>query len=160
MSTSLHLLTKTRFSTESRYLLESTSKRGLSNFSQYSAEMSHAVADAIVFSKSFARRLFRLSHARLRSTPESGSRAGYDGAKRKKGSKLHMAVDTLGHLLALHVTLANRAIPDQKQRKPLKSTILPSKLSGGLRQNGVLCCCPDDGSWKDHSRGQHGAEGS
>lgn len=43
----------------------------------------------------------------LRSTPESGARAGYDGAKRKKGSKLHMAVDTLGHLLALHVTPAS-----------------------------------------------------
>jgi transposase len=42
----------------------------------------------------------------LRSTPESGHRAGYDGAKRKKGSKLHLAVDTLGHLLALHVTPA------------------------------------------------------
>ena len=42
----------------------------------------------------------------LRSTPESGHRAGYDGAKRKKGSKVHMAVDTLGHLLALHVTPA------------------------------------------------------
>lgn len=43
----------------------------------------------------------------LRSTPESGGRAGYDGAKRKKGTKLHMAVDTLGHLLALHTTPAN-----------------------------------------------------
>jgi transposase len=43
----------------------------------------------------------------LRSTPESGQRAGYDGAKRKRGSKLHTAVDTLGHLLALHVTPAN-----------------------------------------------------
>lgn len=43
----------------------------------------------------------------LRSTPESGERAGYDGGKRKKGSKLHMAVDTLGHLLALHVTPAS-----------------------------------------------------
>ncbi len=43
----------------------------------------------------------------LRSTPESGQRAGYDGAKRKRGSKLHMAVDTLGHLLALHVTAAS-----------------------------------------------------
>ncbi len=40
----------------------------------------------------------------LRSTPESGSRGGYDGAKRKKkGSKVHAAVDTLGHLLALRV---------------------------------------------------------
>jgi transposase len=43
----------------------------------------------------------------LRSSPESGTRGGYDGAKRKKGSKLHMAVDTLGHLLALRVTPAN-----------------------------------------------------
>ncbi len=43
----------------------------------------------------------------LQSTPESGPRAGWDGAKRKKGSKLHAAVDTLGHLLALHVTPAN-----------------------------------------------------
>ena len=43
----------------------------------------------------------------LRSTPESGERAGYDGGKRKKGSKVHMAVDTLGHLLALHVTPAS-----------------------------------------------------
>jgi transposase len=42
----------------------------------------------------------------LRSSPESGERGGYDGAKRKKGSKLHMAVDTLGHLLALHATPA------------------------------------------------------
>jgi transposase len=42
-------------------------------------------------------------------SPESGTpaRSGYDGAKRKKGSKLHIAVDTLGHLLALRVTPAN-----------------------------------------------------
>ena len=43
----------------------------------------------------------------LRSTPESGHRAGYDGYKRTKGSKIHAAVDTLGHLLALRVTPAN-----------------------------------------------------
>jgi transposase len=43
----------------------------------------------------------------LQSTPESGGRGGYDGYKRKKGSKVHAAVDTLGHLLALHVTPAN-----------------------------------------------------
>ncbi len=43
----------------------------------------------------------------LRSTPESGSRGGYDGAKRKKGSKVHAAVDTLGYLLALHVSPAS-----------------------------------------------------
>jgi transposase len=43
----------------------------------------------------------------LRSAPESSIRAGYDGAKRKRGSKVHMAADTLGHLLALHVTPAD-----------------------------------------------------
>ncbi|MBE7182052.1 MAG: IS5 family transposase [Terriglobus roseus] len=43
----------------------------------------------------------------LRSTPESGARAAWDGHKRTKGSKLHLAVDTLGHLLALRVTPAN-----------------------------------------------------
>ncbi len=43
----------------------------------------------------------------LRSTPESGGRAAWDGHKRIRGSKLHMAVDTLGHLLALHVTPAD-----------------------------------------------------
>ena len=43
----------------------------------------------------------------LQSTPESGARAGYDGAKRRKGSKVHIAVDTLGHLMALTVTAAD-----------------------------------------------------
>src|SRR3984885_14065988 len=43
----------------------------------------------------------------LQSPPESGARAGYDGAKRRKGSKVHAAVDTLGHLLALRVTPAD-----------------------------------------------------
>jgi transposase len=43
----------------------------------------------------------------LQSSPESGARAGYDGSKRRKGSKVHAAVDTLGHLLVLHVTPAN-----------------------------------------------------
>jgi transposase len=43
----------------------------------------------------------------LQSTPESGARAAYDGAKRRKGSKVHAAVDTLGHLLALVGTPAD-----------------------------------------------------
>ena len=57
----------------------------------------------------------------LRSTPESGNRGGYDGAKRKKGSKVHAAVDTLGHLLALHVTPANEQ--DRKQVDTLAEAI-------------------------------------
>ena len=52
----------------------------------------------------------------LQSSPESGKRAGYDGAKRRKGSKAHLAVDTLGHLLALHVTPANDQERDQVGR--------------------------------------------
>jgi transposase len=74
------------------------------------------------------RELLRMAHGRdpkpsavvldsrtLQSTPESGSRAGYDGAKRKKGSKIHMAVDTLGHLLTLHVKPA-----DEQDRAAVK----------------------------------------
>jgi len=50
----------------------------------------------------------------LQSTPESGARAGYDGAKRKKGSKVHVTVDTLAQALALHVTPA-----DVQERSPV-----------------------------------------
>ena len=66
------------------------------------------------------RRLIRLAEGRdeepsaaiidsrtLQATPESGHRAGYDGHKKKRGSKIHMVVDTLGELLTLQVTAAN-----------------------------------------------------
>jgi transposase len=43
----------------------------------------------------------------LQSTPASGGRTGFDGYKMKKGSKVPMAVDTVGYLLALHVTPAD-----------------------------------------------------
>ena len=43
----------------------------------------------------------------MQSTPESGSRGGYDGYKRRKGSKTHAAADPLGHPLTLHVTPAS-----------------------------------------------------
>jgi transposase len=43
----------------------------------------------------------------VQSTPESGAGAGFDGHKKRKGRKVHTAVDTLGHLLALVVTPAN-----------------------------------------------------
>jgi transposase len=49
----------------------------------------------------------------IQSTPESGTRAGYDGHKKKNGSKVHLAVDTLGHLLALKVTAASEQERDQ-----------------------------------------------
>src|SRR5919206_14169 len=57
----------------------------------------------------------------LQSTPESGARAGYDGAKKKKGTKVHAAVDTLGHLLALHVTPADEQ--DRAQAEQLAQAV-------------------------------------
>src|ERR671934_2986573 len=57
----------------------------------------------------------------LQSTPESGARAGYDGHKRRKGSKAHAAVDTLGHLLALVVTPAN--VQDRAQVAALVAAV-------------------------------------
>ena len=57
----------------------------------------------------------------LQSTPESGARAGYDGAKRKKGSKIHLAIDTLGDLLTLHATPADAQ--DREQVAQLAAAI-------------------------------------
>jgi hypothetical protein len=51
----------------------------------------------------------------LQSTPESGARAAYDGAKRRKGSKVHIAVDTLGHLLAMQKGLQIPDCPELQQ---------------------------------------------
>ena len=52
----------------------------------------------------------------LQSSCESGVRAGYDGYKRRRGSKVHMAVDTLGQLIALTVTSA-----DEQERAQVKA---------------------------------------
>jgi transposase len=57
----------------------------------------------------------------MQSSPESGGRAGYDGAKRRKGSKVHVAVDTLGHLLAVHVSPANEQ--DRKHVQQLAQAV-------------------------------------
>jgi transposase len=43
----------------------------------------------------------------IQSTPERGARAGDDGHKRRKGSKVHAAVDPLGHLQGRLVTPAS-----------------------------------------------------
>jgi transposase len=57
----------------------------------------------------------------LRSTPESGHQGGYDGHKGKKGSKVHAAVDTLGHLLALRVSPASE--DDREEVRKLSEEI-------------------------------------
>lgn len=68
----------------------------------------------------------------LQSTPESGNHAGYDGAKRRKGSKVHAAVDTLGNLLSLLVTPANeqdRAQVGELAQKVQQATLSPDRKS-------------------------------
>ena len=59
--------------------------------------------------------------ATRQSTPESGQRAGYDGYKRRNGSKIHAAVDTLGHLLTLLVTPADAQ--DREQVEALAAAV-------------------------------------
>jgi len=39
----------------------------------------------------------------LQSSPESGHRAGYDGAKRRKGSKVHLVVEKFATIAPKHV---------------------------------------------------------
>ena len=70
----------------------------------------------------------------LQSTPESGSRAGYDGAKRKKGSKIHLAIDTLGDLLALHATPADAQ--DRAQVARLAAAV--QEATGGTVEVGFV----------------------
>lgn len=62
-----------------------------------------------------------LASRTLQSSPESGERAGYDGYKRRNGSKIHLAVDTLGYLLTLRVTPASEQ--DRAQVKALAEQI-------------------------------------
>jgi transposase len=73
----------------------------------------------------------------LQSTPESGERAGYDGYKRKKGSKIHIAVDSLGLLLAAHVTPANEQ--ERAQVKQLAEDVQE------VTQNSVEVAFVDEG---------------
>ena len=63
----------------------------------------------------------------LQSTPESGARAGYDGHKRRRGSKVHAAVDTLGHLLALKVTAAD----EQERAQVAELAARAQEVTGG-----------------------------
>jgi hypothetical protein len=123
----------------------------------------------------------------LRSTPESGARAGYDGAKRKRRSKVHLAVDTLGRVLAPHVTPADvgdreavarlaadiqdatgdsveLAFVDQGYTGEAAAKLPPRKVSACMSSNcqrpsEALSCCPDGGSSSDHLPGQLGVVG-
>ena len=89
----------------------------------------------------------------LSSTPESGSRAGFNGHKKCRGSKVHVAVDTLGHLLALKVTPANQ--DDRTQVEALSQEV--QQVTG----ENVMLAYVDQGYSGDNAREQgqkHGIE--
>ncbi len=70
----------------------------------------------------------------LQATPKSGGRADFDGAKKKKGSKVHIAVETLGNLLALKVTAANEQ--DRAQAADLSAKV--QEVTGGTVEIGFV----------------------
>ena len=89
----------------------------------------------------------------LQSTPESGARAGYDGAKKRKGSKAHMAVDTLGNLLAVVIGPAD----EQDRSKVGELAEAVQKVTG----NSVELAYADQGYTGENAREQaeeHGIE--
>jgi len=87
----------------------------------------------------------------LQSTPESGGRGGYDGHKKKKGSKVHVAVDTLGNLLALTVTPAN----EQERAQVADLATKVREVTGGT----VEVAFVDQGYTGDDAAGQAQASG-
>ena len=87
----------------------------------------------------------------LQSTPESGGRAGYDGAKKKNGSKVHAAVDTLGNLLALKVTAAN----EQEREQVAELAAKVQEVTGGT----VTIAFVDQGYTGENAAQQASAQG-
>jgi transposase len=79
----------------------------------------------------------------VQSTPESGTPAGYDGAKHRRGSTVHLAVEPLGHLLALHVTAAN-----EQDRSPVRT--LAAKVQA-VMGNAVAVAFVDQGDTGDQA---------
>ncbi len=128
-----------------------------------------------------------IGNGSLRSTPESGTRAGYDGAKRKRGSTVHMPVYTLVHLLSFQVTppdvgdrVALSGLPSipRRQQATASSSHTSTRFTRGKpapmlprprgsnctssscpRPSEVPCFSHNDGSWSDSSHGQRAAVG-
>jgi transposase len=70
----------------------------------------------------------------LQGSVENGNRGGYDGHKKRKGPKLHLAVDTLGEFLALVVTPAN--VQDRTQVEELAARV--QEATGGTIEVGFV----------------------
>ncbi|GIW01646.1 MAG: IS5 family transposase [Roseiflexus sp.] len=80
----------------------------------------------------------------VQSAPESGKRAGYDGYTRRKGSTMHLAADTLGLLLAVHVTPAN-----EQERAPVQAL---AEAVQAATQDSVESAYVDQGSTSDEPK--------
>ena len=71
------------------------------------------------------------------STPESGGRAGCDGARKKKGSKVHVAVDAMGNLPASKVTAAD----EQERGQVAELAARVREVTGGTVEIGFVDQC-------------------
>src|SRR6266571_1517580 len=124
----------------------------------------------------------------LQSTPESGHRAGYDGHKKKRGSKTHVAVDTLGHcwhwwspLLRTRSGPKSRCWPSRSKPSPARASSWPTwtratrgrrrprrprgmasgwRWSSTPRPSGALSCCHAAGWSNAPSPGRHASADS
>jgi transposase len=119
--------------------------------------------------------------SRTLRAPRRARARPYDGAKRVKGRKLHLAVDTLGHLLAAVVSPADvqdRAVVAElcaEMQAESEGTVTARFVDQGYTgaqpatdaaEQGLellvikhagpkrgSCCCPGAGSWNGRSRG-------
>jgi transposase len=87
------------------------------------------------------------------STPESGSRAGSSGAKRRNGSKAHSAVETLGQLRALTVTAAS-----DDERTPVEALAAQVQAATGEHVELAFVDAGDTGPDPAASAAAHGIE--
>jgi transposase len=87
----------------------------------------------------------------LQSTPGSDARAGYDAHKKKRGSRIRVAVDTLGKLRALRVTLA-----DEQERSQVADLAAKVQAATGDR---VEIAFVDQGSSGEEAARQAQAHG-
>ncbi len=80
----------------------------------------------------------------LQSTPESGPRAGYSGAKRKKGSKLHLSspVSSKQRWTAAHQGLALCAVRRKLATMPMSWTAAMASASVTDATQGRPCPVP------------------
>jgi len=90
----------------------------------------------------------------MQSTPESGARAGCDGAKKKNGSKVHQSV-TLAYVDQGYTGDAP-AEAAKKAGITLAIVKLPEAKKGFML---LPCCCRVAGWWSAVLRGRHASIG-